>query len=69
MRTIVRLRTTYSAIDHVTISERRPEQHGAEHDERHRAEHLSDLLDEIGDLTSAPPPEGAEHEAPHERTR
>ncbi len=49
------------------VSERRPEQHGAEHDERHRAEHLSDLLDEMGDLASAAPPEGAEHEAPDER--
>src|SRR4029450_3508581 len=49
------------------VSERRPKQHGAEDDERHRVEDLSELLDEVPDLAATASPDRAEHEPSDER--
>ena len=51
----------------VHVPERRPEQHGAEDEERHGAEDLAGLLDQVPDLAAAPSPERAEHDTPDER--
>jgi hypothetical protein len=49
------------------VSEHRPEQHGAEDDERHRVEDLSELLDQMPDLAAAASPDRAEDETSDER--
>ena len=50
------------------VADRRPEQHGAEDDERHGCEDCARLLDEVRDLAAAVPPHAAEGAA-RRRTR